>query len=156
MVTALTPRRAGLDDVEALVRLRLALLREIGELQPGDDEPALAEAIRRYLAGALPGEACAGWVVTDGARIVAGGLLVFFYRPPSARNPAGVEAYVLSMYTEPAWRSRGLATAILRAMLGFAREGAARRIWLHATPEGRPVYERAGFVAGASDMELVW
>ena len=55
--------------------------------------------------------------------------------------------YVMSMYTEPEFRGRGVATRILRAQLRWATAHGYGRISLHASPMGRPVYERLGFVA---------
>ena len=93
-------------------------------------------------------------------RLVACSGLVLFRRPPSRRNLSGWEGYVMNMYTEPAWRGRGLATALLGECVAYVRsETPARRIRLHATAAGRPVYERAGFVlatAGMPEMVLNW
>jgi GNAT superfamily N-acetyltransferase len=64
----------------------------------------------------------------------------------------------MNMYTVPEWRGRGVATALLREIIKFVKGTGARRIWLRATEEGRPVYEKAGFspVTSYSYMELVW
>jgi GNAT superfamily N-acetyltransferase len=62
----------------------------------------------------------------------------------------------MNMYTVPAWRGHGLASATLQEMITYAKRMGARRIWLHATPAGRPVYEKAGFVLRQSEMELTW
>jgi len=42
-------REAHLDDLETLVQLRLALLREAGNLKSDASTGILAEAIRQYL-----------------------------------------------------------------------------------------------------------
>jgi hypothetical protein len=42
-------REANLDDLETLVQLRLALLREAGNLKSDASTGILAEAIRQYL-----------------------------------------------------------------------------------------------------------
>jgi hypothetical protein len=42
-------REANLDDLEALVQLRLTLLREAGNLKSDASTGILAEAIRQYL-----------------------------------------------------------------------------------------------------------
>jgi len=61
--------------------------------------------------------------------------------------------YVLSMYTEPSARGRGVATRILEEMIEWARRAGYPRIFLHASKFGRPVYARAGFQPG-NEMRL--
>ena len=141
-----------LADLEALVALRCALLLEMGAVAE-DGVPALAEATRRYLRDALPVGAFHSWVACDEAgAIVACSGFVFAQKPPSPGNLDGREAYVMNMYTLPAWRGRGLAAALLDAALAFAREQEAGTVRLHATPQGRAIYERAGFVAVDNEM----
>jgi ribosomal protein S18 acetylase RimI-like enzyme len=54
---------------------------------------------------------------------------------------------------EPAWRRRGVADRLMRAVLdGLAVRG-IRRVVLHASNEGRRLYERLGFVA-TNEMRL--
>jgi GNAT superfamily N-acetyltransferase len=55
--------------------------------------------------------------------------------------------YILSMYTAPAYRGRGLASRIVRVLVREAKEAGAVRIVLHASAQGRSVYERLGFQA---------
>ncbi len=56
--------------------------------------------------------------------------------------------YLMSMYTVPSFRGRGVATRIVRASLDWAREHGYRRFTLHASDMGRSVYERLGFTPG--------
>jgi ribosomal protein S18 acetylase RimI-like enzyme len=153
MVTP-TVRRATLDDVDDLVRLRVALLREMGALVDADDAP-LAKAIRRYLVADLPLGRFIAWVGTseDGAVIACGGL-VYLQKPPSPGNHSGREAYIMNMYTAPEWRGRGLATRLFDALMGDAREAGARLVRLHATKDGQALYERGGFRLVGNEMAL--
>jgi GNAT superfamily N-acetyltransferase len=53
--------------------------------------------------------------------------------------------YILSMYTEHEFRGQGVATRIVLALLGEARRQGASRVTLHASSQGKPVYERLRF-----------
>jgi ribosomal protein S18 acetylase RimI-like enzyme len=52
--------------------------------------------------------------------------------------------------TEAEHRRRGLASALMRAALADARADGASTATLQASPDGRPVYERLGFVTVAT------
>ena len=60
----------------------------------------------------------------------------------------------MNMYTVPRCRGRGIATAILREILDFAKGSGLKRLRLTATPAGRPVYEKIGFTPESSEMTL--
>ena len=150
-------RLATLEDAETLVRLRVTFLEEVGQFAEGVDSGAVAEAFRRYLQRKLTAGEFLAWVAEEEeGEIVATSGLVFFERPPNGTSPTGLEAYVMNMYTRPLWRGRGIATALLDAAIVHVKGTDARRVWLHATDVGRPVYERAGFVASDAEMELTW
>jgi len=52
---------------------------------------------------------------------------------------------VTNVYTIPAWRSRGVATAILIATIGYAQQQGARLVFLHTSDAARSLYENLGF-----------
>jgi ribosomal protein S18 acetylase RimI-like enzyme len=54
---------------------------------------------------------------------------------------------VLNVYVDPVWRRRGVAKALMRTLLDALSERGIGRIVLHASDEGRGLYERLGFVA---------
>ena len=149
-------RLATLDDVDALISLRLVFLKEVGSLSGGVDCSELGEAIRHYLVRKMPAGEFLAWVAENEGGIVGTSGLTLFERPPNGANMAGLEAYLSNMYTVPGWRGKGVGTALVKAIIDHVKGTRARRIWLHATEQGRPVYEKAGFVVSETDMELVW
>ena len=60
---------------------------------------------------------------------------------------------IINVFTEPEWRRRGVAEQLLRRLIEWARAENIDRIILHASDEGRSLYERLGFVAG-NEMRL--
>jgi GNAT superfamily N-acetyltransferase len=148
-------RRAALADLDVLVRLRLAMLDEINAQGIPTNVQKLAAANRRYFAQRIPDEQYVGWLAEAGGQVVATAGLVFFERPPGVQNLSGIEAYVLNVYTLPDWRGRGIAAQIVEALIAYARTTSIRRLWLHATPDGAHIYQRAGFI-DRIEMELRW
>lgn len=150
-----TIRRATVDDIDALVQFRVAMQREVGKTPLSNPMAEFTRATREYIITALPAGTFIAWVAeADGAVIGTSGL-IFFQRPPTARDSASSDAYIINMYTVPEWRKRGIAGALVEQIIGFVRtETSTKRIFLRAEVEARPVYERAGFVAATDVMDL--
>jgi GNAT superfamily N-acetyltransferase len=55
------------------------------------------------------------------------------------------EAIVVNVYTEHEWRRRGIARRLMTHVIDWARGHGIARLVLHASPEGRPLYDRLGF-----------
>jgi GNAT superfamily N-acetyltransferase len=148
-----TFRRAELGDVPALVALRMALMDTSMDTRSPAATTALTEAMRVYFERTLPTEEFLAWVAEADGEVVAASGLVMFDGPPSDAYPTGREAYVMNMYTLPAWRGKGLASALVQRLMEDAEERGAQRMWLRATDQGRPIYERASFTPNERYME---
>ncbi|MDX7899674.1 GNAT family N-acetyltransferase [Aeromonas media] len=146
-------REALAADIPALVHLRMALFCEVGELARPDEDPALWQATLTYFTRAQEEGSARSWLVEVDGEAVTCGTLALFVRPPYPGNLAGREAYLLNMYTRPAWRKRGMASILLDAMAAHAREQRLGKLWLHASDQGRPLYERLGFVSNPACLE---
>jgi ribosomal protein S18 acetylase RimI-like enzyme len=159
MTHSFSIRRASLQDLEALVSLRLELERESGHLTQEQMLSDLRQATYQYYLEELPAETFLVWVAEVVGKIVATSGLIFFQKPPSERNLSGMEAYILNMYTLPEWRGQGIATTLLQTMMAFIKQTRAHRMWMYATQDGKPLYEKAGFVLKTRhtlEMELLW
>lgn len=138
-------RRASLRDLEVLVRQRQGMWTDIGEKSTSK----LAEESRVYrgwVRSKLKTGRVVGWVAeTNRGDIVAGGIV--WMRPTVSRPRSKhlVQPFLLSMYTEPEWRGRGLASRIVNEAVKWAKKGGYAAIMLHASPMGRRLYLRQGF-----------
>jgi GNAT superfamily N-acetyltransferase len=145
MTPGFTIRRATVDDVEELVRLRHAMQGEMEhgyEVASPDD---IIDQMRDYFAKQLSGFHFAAFFAEAAGKVIGTGGVVVFDVPPSPSNPGGAEGYVMNMYTEPEWRGKGVAHAIVDALVKHAYGEGARRMWLRTTDDGERVYERFGF-----------
>ena len=149
-------RQPNLQDLEALIQLRLELLREAGDIKGDSDTANLAKATRKYLGEKMPLGEFLAWVAEVDSQIVATSGLAFFQRPPYNGNISGLEAYIMNVYTIPMWREQGIATALLKKIISFVRATEARRLWLHSTEGGKRVYKKLSFVSTSKEMEIVW
>jgi ribosomal protein S18 acetylase RimI-like enzyme len=136
------------------------MFRDMGQL-PADQEAAIVKATVDYLAGALPRGEYIAWVAESmgsppepigGAGVQLRPILPR-PRPPGESIELGPEAIVLNVYVEPPWRRRGVAEALMRALLSALAERGIRRIVLHASDDGKRLYQRLGFVP-TNEMRL--
>ena len=148
-------REALAADIPALTTLRMALFCEVGELARPDEDPVLREATQAYFIQAQEEGSARSWVVEEEGEVVACATLALFVRPPYPGNLAGREGDLLNIYTRPAWRRRGMANALLVAMVAYAREQQLGKLWLHASSDGRAIYERFGFAGNPACLECV-
>ncbi|PYP17949.1 MAG: N-acetyltransferase [Gemmatimonadetes bacterium] len=148
-----TIRLATVADAPALARHRAEMFRDMGEL-PDELYDPLLEAARQALRECLGTGEYVGWVACPADRpdqIVAGAgiqLRRLLPRPEPGRHELrrGPEAIVVNVFTERAWRRRGLARHLMERVIAWAREHGVARLVLHASPEGRPLYDRLDFV----------
>lgn len=148
-------RQADIADIVLLARHRAWMFRDMGHL-PAHLEAPLERATAAYLREAMPRREYIAWVAEGGpdpATAIGGAgvqLRPILPRPRPIRDPDGLElgpeALVLNVYVEPDWRRRGVAEALMRRLLADLDARGIRRIVLHASDEGRRLYERLGFV----------
>jgi len=144
-------RDASLLDVGTLCAFRTRMFTEMGwsDIQRLEQ---LAVSYTEYLRENLASGEAAGWIAethmgAGGSAVpIAGACLVWKRVPPSLRNPDGREAYLLGVFVDPAWRRRGIARKLVAAAIEQARAQGAAMVTLHASDEGRLLYERMGFV----------
>jgi GNAT superfamily N-acetyltransferase len=133
-------------DIPELVRLRGMLFDSLGRTwgtPPAGDgwRAACAEELRQGLAGATMKV-----LVIDGdGGLASCGTGVLDRRLPSPYNPVGVVGHVFGVVTDPAYRGRGLARAIMAGLLGWFDEQGIRRVDLNASPEAQSLYRGLGF-----------
>jgi len=150
-----TIRRAVVGDAAAIARHRVAMFRDMGALEERDAEP-LAAASRAYFEAAIPSGQYAGWVVDSEAKTIGGGGLLVHRGLPRPDNLAGGdEGYLLNVYVAPEHRRRGLARRLTETMVAWCRERGLARVTLHASDDGRALYESLGFRAPGNEMRLV-
>ena len=51
----------------------------------------------------------------------------------------------MNVFTERAWRRRGIAEQLMQHVIDWSRSHGIARLVLHASPDGRSLYERLGF-----------
>lgn len=151
-------RLATAADAPTLARHRAGMFRDMGEL-PEHLTEVLVDASRRYFEAAIPSGEYIGWVASPPGHVheIVAGAGVQIRRMLPRPDPGGRElllgpqGLILNVYTELAWRRRGLATALMQRILDWAVANGVKSLALHASTDGRPLYEQLGFV-GTNEM----
>lgn len=129
----------------------------------GSVPPALAEQLQqsseRALAALLASGEYVGWFAVDALGNVIAGVGVHIkaqlprislVREEVVDSPVPL---VVNVYTEPDWRRRGVARALMRHLMSWAAEQEYDRVVLHASDAGRALYMSLDF---ASTNEMRW
>jgi GNAT superfamily N-acetyltransferase len=129
------------------------MFRDMGEL-PAASYAGLVAASLAHFVEALPAGRYHGWLAVRADRsedVVAGAGLQLIDRLPrpdaQGRVIATSEGYVFNVFTERPWRRRGVAERLMREVIEWARAHGIRRLTLHASDEGRLLYQKLGFMA---------
>ena len=155
MIQKFVYKRATMEDIDELVRTRIIVLRAANKLPDDEDMFVVEKESYAYYRRALEtGEHIAYLVYDNGAFVGAGGVS-FYQVMPTYHNPTGKKAYIMNMYTAPAYRRQGIAFHTLDLLVKDIRKQGVSQITLEATEMGRPLYEKYGFIKMVDEMELI-
>ena len=138
-------RAATPADLEVILHHRRAMFEDMGFGDPAALDATVATS-KAYIAQGLAEGYYLGWLAEDAAgRVVAGGGVIVHPWVSHPSNPLPRRAYILNVYTEPEWRHRGLARRVMQAIVEWAQGEGFGSVALHASDQGRALYEAMGF-----------
>jgi GNAT superfamily N-acetyltransferase len=147
-------RRARVQDAGIVAWHRARMFQDMGDVSRDAFEILRAKA-RTRLKEWLDSGDYVGWLATpaDQPEMVVGGagvqLQPILPRPVNASTVGeGRQGTVVNVFTEPQWRRRGIAGLLMKEIITWSKDEHLDRLLLHASDEGRSVYERLGFIAG--------
>lgn len=152
MAEGIVVRLATEADAPVVARHRVSMFRDMGTL-PAEQGPSLLKAAEPYFRRAIPAGLYVGWLGTPAGRPgeVVGGAgiqireMIPRLRGDGAAIDSGPQGLIVNVYTEPAWRRRGIGELLMREVLAFTHARGIHNVVLHASAEGRALYERLGF-----------
>ena len=137
-------RVATAADVPALAALRASWGASLGDgTVDGAGTDDLTARLRRWWER-QPGARTA-WLAVEGERPVGMVNVAVFERMPHAGRPDAHWAYLANLWVEPARRRRGIASALLSAVLDWSRAEAMERVVLNPSEMSLPLYRSLGF-----------
>ncbi|QOY89223.1 GNAT family N-acetyltransferase [Paludibaculum fermentans] len=148
-----TIRPVAASELELVLRHRIGMFRQMG--YESEAELARIRGLSEpFFAAALSNGTYKAWVAVDesGAAAAGTGVLLLPYQP-GPNDTRAERAFIINVYTEPQHRRQGLARKLMGVAVDWCREAGFAIVSLHASNEGRPLYESLGFQA-TNEMRL--
>jgi GNAT superfamily N-acetyltransferase len=153
-------RRATAQDADIISWHRARMFQDMGDVS-GDAFEILRAKARTRLEQWINNGNYIGWLATpadEPGMIVAGAgvqLQPILPRPVDVSTIGeGRQATIVNVFTEPQWRERGIASLLIKEIIIWSNNEQVDRLVLHASDEGRSIYERLGFIA-SNEMRFV-
>jgi GNAT superfamily N-acetyltransferase len=130
------------------------MFRDIGD-HDRQKLDAMTEAFKPWLESRMASGDYLGWLAMAADGTVAAGLGLWLMDwPPHVLGGSSRRGNIVNVYTETAHRRRGLARLLLNTALEWCRANRVDVVILHASKEGRHLYESVGFEP-TNEMRLV-
>jgi GNAT superfamily N-acetyltransferase len=147
-------RRATTRDADIISWHRARMFQDMGDVS-GDAFEILRANSRPRLEQWIDNGNYVGWLATpadEPEMIVAGAgvqLQPILPRPLDVSTIGeGRQGTIVNVFTEPHWRRRGIAGLLIKEIIIWSKNERIDRLLLHASDDGRSVYERLGFITG--------
>jgi GNAT superfamily N-acetyltransferase len=145
VASIITIRPGTLADIPTIVHHRRRMCEDMGYSQDAALS-AMVSATADYLEKAISDGSFRSWLACDDdGKVVAGGAVVISPWPAHAYEPLCRRATILNIYTEPKYRRRGIARQLMETIINWCKEESFSRVTLHASDQGKPLYESLGF-----------
>jgi len=145
-------RKASVDDIEALIMMRWEFTLE-HQPEVRDDYELFATECRAFLLQAIQGERWQIWVAQLEGVIASHVYVQLIDKVPRPGRITYPFAYMTNVYTDPAYRSRGIGSRLLETIQSWAVENKLEFIIVWPSEEGRNFYERNGYTLCNDPME---
>ena len=139
-------RDAVARDVDLLVRHRREMWKDLGVRKKLVLDKA-DRAYRKWVKSGFKNRSLLGWIVETKQGVVAGSGCIWL-RPaqPRPNVKVQIQPYLLSIYTEPPFRRKGVASQVVKEAIKWCRRNGYSRLALHASKYGRGLYRKYGFI----------
>jgi ribosomal protein S18 acetylase RimI-like enzyme len=149
-------RKANLDDLDLIVKLRLAFFQELDPNEFEKNHQLLEKQTKDYFFRKMKTGELESWFACDKEKVVSVYSLLTNEMPPALSDyGGGKEGYFFNVYTLPEYRKHGLASLLTKHMLEKAKKNKHNRIWLtYSCENAKKIYAKLGFKSRADVMEV--
>ena len=142
-------RRLTVEEIDIFIAMRINQLREEGAKEDIDLEPALKDYYQRHIADGT----FISWIALDNEKIIGTSGISIVEKPPYFGCPSGRIGLLSSMYTDKAYRRKGIAKELLSRVINEAREQGCGTVQITASDMGVLLYSNFGFTPNNNFMQ---
>jgi len=142
-----TIRRASEDEIDTLVEHRCSMFRDMGYRDDAAMD-SMAAKCKPWLLNKMKSGEYLAWVALDSNKTIAAGAGLWLMDwLPHMIGKSVRRGNIVNVYTEQQFRRLGLARYLMETAVGWCRGNGIDTVILHASDEGRGLYESMGFTA---------
>ena len=142
-------RKLKEKDLDIFIEMRINQLREEGAKEDIDLRPAL----RDYYMSHMKDGTFVSWIAEDGGKIIGTSGMSFVEKPPYFGCPSGKMGLLSSMFTNPAYRRKGIAKELLHRVVEEAKNYGCGAVQITASDMGVKLYTAYGFTHNGNFMQ---
>lgn len=142
-------RKLKEKDLDIFIEMRIKQLREEGAKEDIDLRPALRDYYMRHMKDGT----FVSWIAEDEGKIIGTSGMSFVEKPPYFGCPSGKMGLLSSMFTNPAYRRKGIAKELLHRVVEEAKNYGCGTVQITASDMGVKLYTAYGFVHNGKFMQ---
>ena len=148
----LTIRPATLSDIPEILRQRKRMYLDMGYAD-SPDVARMLSACEPFLQQSMTAGIFRAWQARLGDQTAGGGAINITPWPAHPYDLECRRATILNVYVYPEFRRQGIARRLMQAMIDWCRQEKFAAVYLHASDDGRHLYETLGFQM-SNEMKL--
>ena len=145
----ITYRKLTENDIEIFIKMRINQLREEGAKEDIDLTPDLRDYYLRHLSD----DTFISWLALDNDRIIGTSGISIVEKPPYFGYPSGKIGLLSSMFTDKAYRRKGIAKTLLSKVVDEAKKQGCGTVQITASDMGVLLYSNFGFEKNDNFMQ---
>ena len=142
-------RKLTEKDLDIFIEMRINQLREEGAKEDIDLRPALRDYYIRHMKDGT----FVSWIAEDEGKIIGTSGMSFVEKPPYFGCPSGKMGLLSSMFTNPAYRRKGIAKELLHRVVEEAKNYGCGTVQITASDMGVKLYTAYGFTHNGNFMQ---
>lgn len=142
-------RKLKEKDLDIFIEMRINQLREEGAKEDIDLRPALRDYYMRHMKDGT----FVSWIAEDEGKIIGTSGMSFVEKPPYFGCPSGKMGLLSSMFTNPAYRRKGIAKELLHRVVEEVKNYGCGTVQITASDMGVKLYTAYGFVHNGNFMQ---
>ncbi|MDR1159049.1 MAG: GNAT family N-acetyltransferase [Syntrophomonadaceae bacterium] len=138
-------RKAGINDLELLIKLRFDFLHSLNEFVNAEEHRSLTTELTDYFRSYLNSADLVALLFELEKNVAGTAFLIISHKPAHPLFANGKTGTILNVLVYPPFRRQGIATQLIQRLLKEAKAKNVSLVDLHATPEGSTLYRKLGF-----------